>query len=327
MGRQTGGRTARPAAGRKSRLASCLCAVLCGLASLRAQTGGGLTVMTWNVENYVAENRLVDGAYRPDYPKPEAAKAGLRAAVREAGPDVLALEEMGPEPYLEELQRDLAAEGAPYPYRALVAGPDEQRHVAVLSRVPLVRVVPHADVPCRLEGRTQRVRRGVLEVAVGAEDGELTLFVVHLKSRHTEEAGDPGAAGRRGSEAEGVRDLVLQRFPDPGEARFLIVGDFNDGPRSRALRALTSRGTADIAAALSAADPAGDTWTHHYREEASYSQLDYILVSPGLRPRVAGGRAWIHDSPAVRAASDHRPVLVRLEGAGAKKAGPGEGRP
>ena len=70
-----------------------------------------LTVLTWNVENYVAEDRMVEGEYRTEYPKPEAAKAALRAALRALSPDVLALQEMGPEPYLAELQRDLAAEG------------------------------------------------------------------------------------------------------------------------------------------------------------------------------------------------------------------------
>jgi exonuclease III len=41
-----------------------------------------------------------------------------------------------------------------------------------------------------------------------------------------------------------------------------------------------------------------------------FSRVDYILVSPALRPDVV--KMWVHDSPAVRVASDHRPVLVRL---------------
>ena len=48
-----------------------------------------------------------------------------------------------------------------------------------------------------------------------------------------------------------------------------------------------------------------------------------MLVSPGLRPAV--DKAWIHDSPAVRVASDHRPVLVRLKVVGGpRRAGEGE---
>ena len=40
------------------------------LAAVRADT---LTVATYNVENYVAIPRRIDGAFRPAYPKPEAA--------------------------------------------------------------------------------------------------------------------------------------------------------------------------------------------------------------------------------------------------------------
>jgi endonuclease/exonuclease/phosphatase family metal-dependent hydrolase len=271
--------------------------------------------MTWNVENYVAEDRMVDGEYRTAYPKPEKAKAALRAAIREMQPDVLALQEMGPLPYLEELQRDLAAEGLTYDQRALLDAPDPARHLAVLSRVPLLRVTPHAEVATRRQGL---VRRGVLEVVVALDSSEITLFLVHLKSRHTGNAADPFSAAQREGEAEAVRDLVLQRFPQPAAAAFLVLGDCNDTPQSRPLRALARRGDTRIAAALPASDAGGDSWTHYYHKEEVFSRVDYLLASPGLRAVV--DKTWIHDSPNVRAASDHRPVLVRLRPAGATKA-------
>ena len=267
-----------------------------------------LTVMSWNVENYVAEDRMVEGEYRTAYPKPEKAKAALRAAIREMQPDVLALEEMGPAPYLEELQRDLAAEGLAYDRRALVDGPDPQRHLAVLARVPLVRVQPHAELATRGHGL---VRRGVLEVTVALGPREVTLFLVHLKSRYTGDPADPFSAAQREGEAEAVRDLVLGRFADPASATYLILGDCNDTSQSRPLRALTRRGATAIATILPVTDARGDGWTHYYRKDEVFSRVDYLLASPGLRPAV--DKAWIHDSPAVRAASDHRPVLVRLK--------------
>lgn len=269
-------------------------------------------MLTWNVENYVAEDRLVDGSYRTDYPKPEKAKAALRAVLRAAQAHVVALQEMGPEPYLEELQRDLATEGAAYPHRAFVAGPDQQRHLAILSRVPFVRAEAHARVPLRGRRADDFVRRGVLEATFACEGGEFTLFVVHLKSRHTESAADPFGAAQRAAEAEAVRDLVLRRFPNPAAARFAILGDCNDSPRSRPLRALQRRGETEIAALLPASDAHGDGWTHFYRQEEEYSRFDYVLVSPVLAANGAGAHAEILDSPDVRAASDHRPVLLRL---------------
>ena len=291
--------------GRLLRLVPLLAAI-----GVRLPAADPLTVMTWNVENYVAEDRMVAGEYRTEYPKPEAAKTALRTAIREAGPDVLAVQEMGPEPYLEELQRDLKAEGAEFPYRALLDGPDPKRHVAVLSRVPLRRVTPHAEVPHRGGGAPNLVRRGVLEVAVDLGTREVMLFVVHLKSRYTDDPADPSAAAQRLGEAEAVRDLLLRRFPRPDRAAFLLLGDCNDAPRSRPVQTLLARGATPISVLLPAGDAAGDGWTHHYRKQDVFSRVDYILVSPGLRPAVT--RMWVHDSPAVRAASDHRPVLVLL---------------
>ncbi len=287
-------------------------AVLAGAAAGAAATEA-LTVATYNVENYVASARRIDGVYRPAYPKPEAAKQALRAVIRELDADLVALQEMGPAAYLEELRRDLRAEGADYPHAALAEAGDAERHLAVLSRRPFRRVRTEAALDFPYRGGRERVKRGVLEVAVAAGDGELTVFVVHLRSRFTDRVDDPAAALWRAGEAGAIRDHVLRRFPDPAAARFLIVGDCNDARDSAPLRRLTRRGRVVVSCLLPAADRRGETWTHVYRREEAYTRVDHILVSPGLQAAVAGGRARILDSAAVAAASDHRPVVVTLE--------------
>ncbi len=274
-----------------------------------------LTVATYNAENYVAADRMVEGIYRKAYPKPEAAKAALRAVIRAMNADMIALQEVGPQPYLEELRRDLKSEGCDYPHVAWMEAADTERHVAVLSRRSFTAVTRHTDLAFGYFGKEERVKRGMLEVRVAAEGGEVALFVVHLKSRYTDRADDPESARRRAGEAEAVRDRVLRIFPEPEKAgaRFLIAGDFNDGPGSRPLRALSARGKTVIAEVLAAADSRGETWTHFYRKEDSYSRVDYVLASPGLKPAVTNGAAAIFDGAGVREASDHRPVVVRLE--------------
>ena len=90
----------------------CIC-VICGLfpSSLSA-----LTIASYNLENYLVTDRMIDGRYRKEYPKPEVEKRALRANIIAVNPDILAVQEIGDLPYLEELQRDLARDGLSYPY-------------------------------------------------------------------------------------------------------------------------------------------------------------------------------------------------------------------
>ena len=99
----------------------------------------------------------------------------------------------------------------------------------------------------------------------------------------------------------------------PAEARFVILGDCNDGKASKALGFLQKRGKTEIAVLLPVADSRGEAWTHAYRREETYSRVDHVLVSPRLRAAVAGGGARIFDGEGVREASDHRPVVVTLD--------------
>lgn len=287
-----------------------LCLLLLGGFGLRAET---LTLATYNVENYTLADRMVEGVYRQEYPKPEAEKEALRAVVRALDADVLALQEIGGPAFLEELRRDLAHEGAGYPHAAIFVHGEAPRYVAVLSRRPFTAIEKHADLTFRYFNGVERVRRGLLEVRLSTAAGEIALFVVHLKSRFTERQDDPASATRRAGEAMAIRDRVLARFPEPASSRFVILGDFNDGPTARPVKAMLTRGQTRIAELLPATDSRGETWTHCYAKEDSYSRVDHILVSPGLLGEVRARAARIHDGPGVRAASDHRPVVTTLE--------------
>ncbi len=277
---------------------------------LRAET---LTIATYNIENYVPANRMTAAGYRQEYPKPEAEKRALRAVIKGLKADVLVLQEMGGQPYLDELRRDLKNEGTDYPYKVLLDGTDADRHVALLSKRPLKSVVPHANLEFTYFNGRERVKRGLLEVTITTAAGDITIFGVHLKSRFTDRADDPMSTQRRIGEATAVRDCVLERVGDPATAQFIILGDCNDTKDSKVMQRLLRRGKTEIAALLPAADSRGDSWTHAYRKEDSYSRVDHILVSPALKPAVTGGVAHVYDGPGVREASDHRPVVVTLE--------------
>jgi endonuclease/exonuclease/phosphatase family metal-dependent hydrolase len=273
----------------------------------RAET---LTVATYNVENYGPADRMTEAGFRKDYPKPEAEKTALRSVIRALGADVLVMQEMGGQPYLDELRRDLKADGLDYPHQALAAAADADRHVAILAKRPLKGVTTHTDLTFTYFGAKETVKRGLLEATIATAAGDVTIFAVHLKSRFTDREDDPMSAVRRAAEATAVRDRVLKRFPAPAEGRFIVLGDCNDSRTSKAATFLQKRGKTGITVLLPAADSRGEAWTHAYRKEDSYSRVDHIFVSPGLRSTVQNGAARIYDGPGVREASDHRPVIV-----------------
>ncbi|KAF0095765.1 MAG: endonuclease/exonuclease/phosphatase [Puniceicoccaceae bacterium 5H] len=288
-----------------------LAAILCGLCCLVVLASAGrVRVATYNVKNYLVTDRMVDGEWRFDYPKPAAEVEALRAVIREVRPDVLALQEVGPG-YLAELQRDLAAEGLDFPFAFQLQADDPTRCVAVLARVPVVEVREHRDLTLRYFDEDVPVKRGLLEVELLTDHVSWHLFTFHLKSRLTEDARDPDSVQRRAGEAEAIAAHLRERWPD-GQGRFVLMGDANDAYRSPALEHLSGDPRAPLAEVWPAADSRGERWTYYSGWSDRYERIDYVLVAPRLTPWVAEGQGTIFDGPEALRASDHRLVYIDL---------------
>jgi endonuclease/exonuclease/phosphatase family metal-dependent hydrolase len=267
---------------------------------------------TYNVRNYGTTSRPVDGQYLKDWPKPEAEKAALRAVILKARPDVLAMEEMGDARELGELQRDLGIEGLDYPYSVVVNGPDPDRHVAVLSRLPFAKTHTYENVTYRLGSTNELAKRGLLEVDFVTAGQSWALYVMHLKSRLPEDddgTPDPVSANHREGEAMAMRDLIRAQ-PPPG-ARLAVVGDFNDTRDSVTLKRFLELDGKPLFQMAPAADSRGQTWTFIYPKADTYERIDFVLLSAALEPSLKGpGR--VVDIPESDEASDHRMVWVEL---------------
>ncbi len=291
---------------------------------LAGQLAANLRVATYNVRNYLMTNRLVHGkpgeksVWRQNYPKPEVEKAALRRIIARVDPDILALQEMGGAPYLKELQRDLERfDGIRYPHAVLMLGADEDRHVAVLSKVPFHKVVQHKALTHKYFGNAEVVRRGLLEVQFKTNGRAWSLFNLHLKSKWTERDDDPEASLKREGEATAVREFLKKQHPVAQGHPYLLLGDFNDTPNSKPLARILRSGNTRLCRYIYCKDVRGRIWTHYWRKGGLYSQIDYICASFGMLklyglPEGRWPDGHIEDSDDTLVASDHRLVWVEL---------------
>jgi endonuclease/exonuclease/phosphatase family metal-dependent hydrolase len=275
---------------------------------------GSLRVATWNLYNYRVQDRWVDGRFRKEYPKPEKEKEAIQRILGAVRPDVLLIQEMGEEPFLQELQRDLQRRGLHYPHAYLAQAADSERHLAVLSVYPWKKINTHRDLFFPYQGERVPVLRGLLAIELEMADGQpLILFTLHLKSRRTENDQDLQSEQRRRGEARVIRDRILSLYPAKNNVRWLLAGDFNDHPGSTSVRYFERKGKEEVATRLDAKDSRGEYWTHYYRTQQSYSTVDHVFVSPALLNAVADNPSIVDSLPDSMEASDHRMIWVDLQ--------------
>ena len=134
----------------------------------------------WNVRNYLLAPSPEGTSFTP--PKSAESIAAVVSTLRTIAPDILGLCEIGTRKDLADLQRRLKAAGLHLPHSTWVDGPDKQRHLALLSRFPLVDVRHDTRTEFRLGALPRRMQRGILDCTVQVRPGfALRLLGVHLK--------------------------------------------------------------------------------------------------------------------------------------------------
>jgi len=260
------------------------------------------TVATYNVENWVLmQRRSVTNA-----PKPVAEREAVVNVLAGIQPDVLGVEELGTTNELADLQAGLEARGQKYPYTEWIQGADPTRHVALLSRFPIVERLSHTNDTYQLNGHPMGIERGILDVRVQVNPQySFRVLVVHLKSKRQTELGDQ--AVMRGEEARLLRRRVEEILQaDPNE-NFIVMGDFNDTLGSDAISEVTGTNSHRLFV-LHPRDSKGYDTTHFWKAHREFSRLDYLMLSSGMSNEFVAGSARIADPPRWLNASDHRAV-------------------
>lgn len=268
----------------------------------------------YNLENYLPMSRKVGDRFVPDEPKPEKEIRALIAAIKSIKPDILGVAEMGDQKMLADFQRRLREAGMDFPHLEWVRGDEgNERHVALLSKFPIVARDSQSDVPLELDGRRHRMGRGILDVTVQVTpDYRLRLVGLHLKSKRAVPMYDQQKF--RAKEALIVRSRLNQILAADPNQNLLLFGDLNDTKNEFPIREILGplKSPASLRD-LPLRDRDGLTWTHFWDNADLYSRIDYLMASRGLWPEIQLNRSGISSSQHTREASDHRPIYTTIE--------------
>lgn len=258
----------------------------------------------YNLENYTQT-----GSERTR-PKASSARDAVANVVCGVHADILGVCEVGEESALADLGQRLDKLGVHLPHCEYVAGPDPDRHLALLSRYPIVRRQSLPQVRFELNGRPEVVRRGFLDVSVQINPGYILRLVgVHLKSKLPSPSGEDLV---RRCEADQLRILVERILSENPRENLLVYGDLNDTREQPAVRrVLGPWGGIFSLQDLVAEDLRGERWTHYRPFTGVYSRIDYLLVNRALKSEVSGP-AGISAAPEWKRASDHRLIYARI---------------
>ncbi len=285
----------------------------CGAAEL-------VSLASYNLENYLLHPN------QGRKPKPIEAKAVVQTSLLALRANVLALQELGSEAALVELKDSLADQSLNYPHHAISITPDSPIHVGLLSQFPIRKISHHVTNVFVLYGKPFRPSRGFLEVDLELPRSHvLKVFVAHLKSKRP--VGYADQWDLRTREALLLRSLVDARLKSNPNQWVAVVGDFNDGPSSQALKFLRGRqGQIRLYDARPSEGKEGKpimhngrllkrstAWTHFFQDEDLYSRVDFILMNRSLNRSFLQDHSYVLDLPNWGIASDHRPVLATFE--------------
>ena len=282
------------------------------LCCLPILSGKEVVVAYYNLENYLPMPRVIGGRRVENAPKPESEIVAVITMLKRIRPDVLGVVEIGDHTMLADFQERLSAAGMVFPHSEWVASPEGERHIALLSRFPIVARNSKPEVTFELDGRYHRMGRGILDATVEiAPDYQLRLVGVHLKSRRVVPAFDEKKF--RAREALLVRAHLDSIFKADPSVNLLLFGDLNDTKNESPVKDIQGiSGSRTAMRDLPLRDAHGLVWTHFWSEADVYSRIDYLLASAGLWPElklsrsgIGGGREW-------RRASDHRPLYTTI---------------
>jgi len=275
-----------------------------------------ITVMSFNLWNYF----VIKGKYSPV--KNEKSKAALIEVIKTADPDIIMVSEIGGEPALNDFLAYLKKAGLNYSFGAVMYGADKTRHIGCIAKFTPLFIRKNYDLTYKIKPKASNrknleeiyVQRGFLHIIFNMNGYKLNIVNAHLKSRLFNSRYHQ--TDMRRFEARLLKYYVNDIIKTHPEANILVVGDFNDVYNSNPLKTLRGMDnkSKNRLYDLRPVDDGGASWTHWWKNEDSYSRIDYLLASPSLLPEIDFEKTKIHhNSEFWLYASDHRPVMTSIK--------------
>ena len=257
--------------------------------------------VTYNVKNWLVSTQSPEKSIE--------AKNAIVNLISNSAPDVVGLSEIGSEADVLEIRDMLKQAGTDFPYSHYSGGVDPVRHLAIISRFPIVsKEFPETEIP----GKDYSMQRGILDVTITIGSQAVRFIGLHLKSKRIVQQYDQALL--RIGEAENVRNYIDRILAGKPSTMLVAYGDFNDHIRSLSTRAIFGTYRSPLyLSPVHVKDSRGESWTHFYAAQDTYSRIDFVTVSKALKSHVDKKRSRILDGPDWSEASDHRPVFVAFK--------------
>ena len=239
--------------------------------------------------------------------------AKVADAIAEIDADVIALQEVEGRRAVKRLNDALAERNKSYSHFWVGAGTDPftGQDVAIMSRFPNITEPILAYPALRQDFSSEEGRDRVaalqkfMRVDLEISGHPVTVYALHLKSKRGNQV---DSDSERLAQAKMIRRLVRARL-EKGRPNVVVMGDFNDGPDSEALREI--RGLNDSSWNMSHASASetmqGEPWTLKFGDKRQ--ALDHILLSKFLFDEVISAAVIRFDDDV----SDHDAFVVDVE--------------
>ena len=277
-----------------------------------------VTFCAYNLRNYLKMGRPVKGVVQlVGKPTPE-----IDAVVKFLGeirPDILGVCEIGTEEDLHDLQTRLREGGNNLPHIEMGHGGDPTRRLALLSRFPITGRASQTDLQYRIGDVILPMQRGILDATVQLRPGfEVRFLGVHFKSQREVPGMDQKLMRR--NEAHLLRLHIAKILTAEPSTQLLAYGDFNESKHEAAMVEIEGVAGMDLSMMdIRLRDSRGETWTHFWDAADHYSRLDYCFVNRALQSHVQKDQSFVYDPPNFYDASDHRPLVVKIDRGRARK--------